>query len=184
MYQRTVAELRGRGSVLWLVFAPLARDATLAALQEVVDEIHAEERAELYTALLVMAAVDPWSHDFREELMLMVDNKEEGLLKRTPIIGEMIIEAEQKGEQRGERRAIAALLGRLFARRLGRRLTAGEKRSVLQRSRTLGSDEVEGALLDLDADALERWLAEPAPRARVAAAPAQPRRSTPSRARR
>ncbi|XYI03581.1 hypothetical protein ACMHYB_28985 [Sorangium sp. So ce1128] len=41
VYQRTVGELRARGSVLWLVFAPLARNATAAALREVVAEIHA-----------------------------------------------------------------------------------------------------------------------------------------------
>ena len=50
--------------MLWLVFVPLAKDATIAVLREVIAAIHTgaatdEERAELYTALLVMAAVDP-----------------------------------------------------------------------------------------------------------------------------
>ncbi|WP_438034153.1 hypothetical protein [Sorangium sp. So ce204] len=66
-------------------------------------------------------------------LVDMVEDKEEGLLRRTPIIGELIIEAERRGEERGEQRgelrgeqrgeekAIAELLGRLFARRIGRR---------------------------------------------------------------
>ncbi|XYI03793.1 hypothetical protein ACMHYB_30115 [Sorangium sp. So ce1128] len=101
VYQRTVGELRARGSVLWLVFASLARDATAAALPEIVAEIHAgaasaEERAELYTALLVMATIDPSGHNLWKELVIMVEDKEEGLLRRTPIIGEMIIEAEQR----------------------------------------------------------------------------------------
>ncbi|MGK3983650.1 hypothetical protein WME99_11480 [Sorangium sp. So ce136] len=57
--------------MLWLVFAPLARDATAAALREVVAEIQAganaaEERAELYTKLLEMAAIDPWGHNIEE----------------------------------------------------------------------------------------------------------------------
>ncbi|WP_437561564.1 hypothetical protein [Sorangium sp. So ce542] len=178
VYQRTVAELRARGSVLWLVFAPLARNATAAALREVVAEIHAgartaEERAELYTALLVMATIDPWRHNLLKELIMMVEDEEEGLLRRTPIIGEMIIEAERRGEQRGEQRgvergeergeekAIAELLGRLFARRIGRRPTAEEERSIVERARALGPGEVEDALLDLEAEALVRWLAEP-----------------------
>ncbi|WP_437954930.1 hypothetical protein WME76_25630 [Sorangium sp. So ce119] len=174
VYQRTIKELRARGSVLWLVFAPLARDATAAALREVVAEIHAsaasaEERAELYTALLVMATIDPWGHTLWKELVMMVEDKEEGLLRRTPIIGEMIIEAEQRGELRGEQRgeergkqqAIAELLGRLFARRLGRRPTAEEELSIIERARALGPGEVEDALLDLDGEALVRWLAEP-----------------------
>ena len=116
---------------------------------------------------------------------MMVEDKEEGLLRRTPIIGEMIIEAERRGERRGEERgerrgeergerrgeergeergkqqAIAELLGRLFARRLGRRPTAEEERSIIERARAIGPGEVEDALLDLEADALVRWLAEP-----------------------
>ncbi|WP_437576772.1 hypothetical protein [Sorangium sp. So ce887] len=152
--------------VLWLVFAPLARNATAAALREVVAEIHAgaataEERAELYTALLVMATIDPWGHNLRKELIKMVEDKEEGLLRRTPIIGEMIIEAEQRGEDRGEQRAIAELLGRLFARRIGRRPTVEEERSIVERARTMGPGEVEDALLDLEGEALVRWLAAP-----------------------
>lgn len=99
----------------------------------------------------------------------MVEDKEEGLLRRTPIIGEMIIEAERRGERRGEERgeergkqqAIAELLGRLFARRIGRRPTAEEERSIIERARAIGPGEVEDALLDLEADALVRWLAEP-----------------------
>ncbi|KYG05920.1 hypothetical protein BE21_37800 [Sorangium cellulosum] len=159
-------------------FALLARNATAAALREVVAEIHAgartaEERAELYTALLVMAMIDPWRHNLLKELIMMVEDEEEGLLRRTPIIGEMILEAERRGEQRGvergerrgeergEEKAIAELLGRLFARRIGRRPTADEERSIVERARALGPGEVEDALLDLEAEALVRWLAEP-----------------------
>ncbi|WP_437962621.1 hypothetical protein WME76_46145 (plasmid) [Sorangium sp. So ce119] len=169
VYQRTVAELRARGSVLWLAFAPLARDATAEMMREVVAEIHArattgEERAELYTAFLVLATIDPWGHNLQKELITMVEDMEEGLLRRTPIIGEMIIEAEQRGQLQGREEAIAELLGRLFARRVGRRPTTEEERSILDRARALGPGEVEDALLDLEGDALVRWLAEPARR--------------------
>jgi predicted transposase YdaD len=160
------------------VFVPLAQDATLAALREVLAAIHAgaatdEERAELYTALLVMAAIDPWGHNLRKELTMMVEDKEEGLLRRTPIIGEMILEAELRGQLKGEEigqlkgeeigqlKAIAELLGRLFARRVGRRPTTEEERSIVERARALGPGEVEDALLDLERYALVRWLAEP-----------------------
>ncbi|WP_437929233.1 hypothetical protein WMF37_08170 [Sorangium sp. So ce291] len=100
--------------------------------------------------------------------MTMVEDMEEGLLRRTPIIGEMILEAEQKAEQKGQKQgreeAIAELLGRLFARRVGRRPTTEEERAIVERARALGPGEVEDALLDLDGDALIRWLAEPARR--------------------
>ena len=166
VYQRTVAELRARGSVLWLVFVPLARDATIAALREVIAAIHAgaaseEERAELYTALMVMAAIDPWGHNLRKELMMLLEEKEEELLRRMPIIEDMILEAEQRGKLEGQQKAIAELLGRLFARLVGRSPTTEEERSIVERARALGPGEVEDALLDLERDALVRWLAEP-----------------------
>ncbi|WP_437995411.1 hypothetical protein WMF26_29430 [Sorangium sp. So ce185] len=73
----------------------------------------------------------------------------------------MIIEAERRAEQRGEEKAIVALLGRLFARRIGRRPTAEEERSIVERARAIGPGEVEDTLLDLEGEALVRWLAEP-----------------------
>ncbi|MGK3962862.1 hypothetical protein WMF38_01555 [Sorangium sp. So ce118] len=118
-------------------------------------------------AVVLMAAIDPWGHNLLKELIIMVEDKEEGLLRRTPIIGELIIEAEQSGEQRGEQRgeqkAIVALLGRLFARRLGRCPTSEEERLIVERARAIGPGEVEDALLDLEGEALIRWLAEPTP---------------------
>ncbi|XXY43812.1 hypothetical protein WMF04_24670 [Sorangium sp. So ce260] len=92
----------------------------------------------------------------------------------------MILEAEQQAAQRAEKAAakavataaakaaeegaqkvIAELLGRLFARRVGRRPTTEEERSIVERAQAIGPGEVEDALLDLDGDALVRWLAEP-----------------------
>jgi hypothetical protein len=119
-----------------------------------------EERADLYTSLLVMATIDPWGHNLRKELRMMVEDKEEGLLRRTPIIGEMIIEAEQRGQLKGQQNAIAELLGRLFARRVGRSPTTEEERSIVERVRAIGPSEVD-ALLELERDALVQWLAEP-----------------------
>ncbi|WP_437767102.1 hypothetical protein WMF27_20945 [Sorangium sp. So ce281] len=164
VYQRTVAELRARGSVFWLVFAPLARDASAAAMREVVAEIHAraatsEERVELYTALLVMAVIDPWGHNLQKELVMLMDDREtdEKLLQSVPWIRKAIDERARELTQQ----AIAPLLGRLFARRVGRQPTAEEERSILERAQAIGPGEVEDALLDLDSDALVRWLAEP-----------------------
>ncbi|WP_437978975.1 hypothetical protein WMF11_23200 [Sorangium sp. So ce295] len=164
VYQRTVAELRARGSVFWLVFAPLARDATTAGMREVVAEIHArvatgEERVELYTALLVMAAIDPWGHNLRKEIVMLMDDREteKDLLWTVPWMREALDERVREAEQQ----AIAQLLGRLFARRVGRRPTAEEERSIVERAQATGLGDFDDALLDLDGDALVRWLAEP-----------------------
>jgi len=60
VYQRTVAELRARGSLVWLAFTPLARDATADAMRGVLAEIRAavvrpEERADIYAAMGALA---------------------------------------------------------------------------------------------------------------------------------
>jgi hypothetical protein len=186
VYQRTVAELRARGSLLWLVFTPLARDASVAAMREVVAAIDAgatneEERADLHTAFLVMAFIDPWGHNLKKELLTMMESRdEEALFRHLPGLREMIAAAKQeaaklgeklgekrgekRGEQRGQEKAVAALLGRLFTRRVGRGPTSEEQRSILARAEALGPVEVEDVLLDLERDALLRWLAEPVPR--------------------
>ncbi|WP_437663307.1 hypothetical protein [Sorangium sp. So ce1182] len=177
VYQRTIAELQARGSVFWLAFAPLARDANAAAMRGIVAEIHAraagEDRVELYIALLVMAAIDPWGHDLRRELVMLVEDMEDvetekKLLRSIPAIAEMIVEAERQAAQHATQqaaqqtaKAIAELLGRLFARRVGRVPTVEEERSIVERAEAIGPVQVEDALLDLEGDALLRWLAEP-----------------------
>ncbi|WP_437681087.1 hypothetical protein [Sorangium sp. So ce131] len=261
VYQRTVAELRARGSLLWLVFAPLARDATAAKMRDVAAEIRAgaanyEEQVDLFTAFLVMATVDPWRHNLLEEIRMLTREMETELILRLPGIKELVQkvaqeraqqlaqervqqlaqeraqqlaqeraqqlaqeraqqlaqeraqqlaqeraqqlaqeraqqlaqeraqqlaqeraqqlarEAEQrgelrgvqKGEQQGKEQAIAELLGRLFARRVGRTPTRKEERAIVERAKAVGPGEVEDALLDLEGDALVRWLSEPVSR--------------------
>ncbi|HTN84567.1 MAG TPA: hypothetical protein VL242_12800 [Sorangium sp.] len=51
----------------------------------------------------MLATIDPWGHTLQKELMTMVEDMEERLLRRTPIIGEMILEAEQKAEREGQK---------------------------------------------------------------------------------
>jgi hypothetical protein len=183
VYQRTVAELRARGSLLWLVFTPLARDASAALMREVVAEIRAstagdEERAELYTAMLVLASVDPWGQNLRREIAMLVEDEDREMIMLVP----MLREAFLKGEKQGEEGAIRQLLGGLFARRVGRRPTSAEETSLVQRTQVLGADHVEGALLDLERDALVRWLAQPC-RGDASPAPASPARAATARKR-
>jgi len=70
--QRTIAELRVRGSPFWLALTPLARDATPAMMHEVINEIRSSiqdpnHRADLFAAMLVMADLDPWKKKLRKE---------------------------------------------------------------------------------------------------------------------
>ena len=55
-------------------------------------------------------------------------------------------------------------LVRQFERRFSRPLTAAEHATLLTRLSTVGPDRLGDVVLDLDAPALEAWLADPAAR--------------------
>jgi len=102
VYQRTVADLRARGGLLWQVFAPLAVDASAAVMREVLDEIRGrtapdEVRAGLYTALLVMAEIDPWGHNLAKEITAMMQADDLEILKLSPTLRAAFEEGELKG---------------------------------------------------------------------------------------
>jgi hypothetical protein len=170
VYQRTVEELRVRGSVLWLVFTPLARDATVGSVRRVVDELRervqdAEELADLYTALLVMADVDPWGHTLREEIAAMLESEGRDLIEVSKTLRDAFEKGEKKGIERGiergEKKGIEKMLARLFVRRLGRALTEREQQALAARTRAQAPEEVEDRALDLEGEALAAWLLDP-----------------------
>jgi hypothetical protein len=166
VYQRTVAELMARGSVLWLVFVPLACDATVAAVRQVVDELRARvsdlgERADLYAALMVMATIDPWGYNLREEIAAMLQDEGMELIKASKLLRETFQKGEKKGVKKGRRQAIEMMLRRLFLRRLGRPLTEQEQQALADRVRLQDPEEVEDRALSLEGEALAAWLLDP-----------------------
>lgn len=174
IYQRTVAELIKRGSPFWLVFAPLARDATVERLRGVVAAIRAQvpnnnNRGDLLTALLVMADVDPWAHNMREELEAMIQHESTDLIR----VSKTLRTAYEKGIQQ--------MLHSLFAKRIHRALTAREQEAIALRSTSDPEHAQEKALI-LEGEALAAWLltpdpTPPAPPAATRERPARKRRS-------
>jgi hypothetical protein len=166
VYQRTVEELRARGSVLWLVFAPLARDATAGALRRIVEELRAgvaetEELADLYTALLVMADVDPWGHNLRQEIAAMLETGGKDLIEVSKTLRDAFEKGIAKGLDEGMEKGIEKMLRRLFTRRLGRTLTEREQQALVARARMADPEEVEDRALSLEGEALAAWLLDP-----------------------
>lgn len=159
VYQRTVAELRARGSVLWLVFVPLARDATLEAVRGVIEELRRrvpdrEELGDLYAALLVMADVDPWGHNQREEIAAMLETSTD-LLQVSKTLRETF--------EKGRREAVLDMLRRLFVRRMGRPLTEQEQQALAVRATREAGDpaDMQEHALSLEGEALAAWLLDP-----------------------
>jgi hypothetical protein len=157
-----VAELRGRGGLLWLVFTPLAVDATAAAMREVLDEIRArtardEDRAVLYTTLLVMAEFDPWGHNLSEEIKAMMQADDLEVLKLSPTLRAAFEEGERKGEEKGVAQERSRLLSEAFTEQAGRAPTPDERAALAKRVHEMGSQQALRALLKLHGDALVVW---------------------------
>lgn len=155
VYQRTVAELRARGGLLWRVFAPLATDASAGAMREVIDEIRGrtapdETRAALYTALLVMAEIDPWGHNLIKEITAMMQADDLEIYRLSPTLRAAFEDGELKGKQE--------LLCEAFAEQAGRAPTSDEQAALAKRAQELGAKQALRALFKLHGDALVAWL--------------------------
>ncbi|HLM71157.1 MAG TPA: hypothetical protein VK459_00640 [Polyangiaceae bacterium] len=126
VYQRTVAELLARPSVLWLIFAPLARDATPERMAEVVEKLRAEtsqrEFEELAVALTVMADVDRRRRGLRKSIVPLLKEEvvvqnwiyKQGLEKG---LEKGIEKGIEKGTESGQLREARLLLRRVLERR-------------------------------------------------------------------
>jgi hypothetical protein len=73
----------------------------------------------------------------------------------------LMAEGEKRGVKRGEKRGEKRLLLRQIQRRLGRDLADAEKATLSKRLTKLGSDRLGNVVLDLSAQELDAWLADP-----------------------
>jgi hypothetical protein len=165
IYQRTVAELVGRGSPLWLAFTPLARDATPHAMREVVAALRAQvpdddDRWDLLAAMLVLADVDAWGHNLRREIEAMIQYEE-----RTDLIdvSKTLRDAYDRGQRVGIEKGIEQMLRGLFMSRLQRSLTLDEQQALATRA-TRDPKLTQDKALSLEGEALATWLLSPATR--------------------
>ncbi len=161
VYQRTVAELEARDAPLWMVFAPLAVDATPDAMTRVLDALRdrTEPRQfeELAVAMTVLADADVRGRGLRaaitshlpEEIVMQSWVYKQGVEKgRQEGIEKGIEEGIEKGSQETLRRSIALTLS---AR--GLRLTATRRAQLDAETRI---------------EVLEAWLTRAVTAARAA----------------
>jgi hypothetical protein len=162
VYQRTVAQLIARGSPFWLSFTPLARDATPEAMRRVVAALRAqvpdaEARCELFAALLVMADVDPWGHNLRQEIQAMLDREPTDMIRISKTLRDAYDLGAREGEERGLAKGVQQMLRDLFATRLHRALTARERKALSARDPRQAQQQA----LALEGEALAAWLLVP-----------------------
>lgn len=166
VYQRSVAELQARGSPFWLVFTPLARDATAAAMREVVTAIRAQvpygdDRWELLAALLVMAGVDAWGHTLKQEIQAMIRHEPVDSIQVSETLRNVYErgqrEGREEGKQEGLEKGVQQMLRGLLSRRLHRALTAREQEALAARA-AIDPDQVQEKALALEGEALAAWL--------------------------
>jgi hypothetical protein len=174
VYQRTVGELCARPGVFWLVFTPLALDATVSGMRGVIETIRRRvpedaERAELYVVLLMMAEVNAWGHNLREEIKTMLEGMDLELLLQSTTLREAFEEGEAKGEAKGKaegkaegkREVIQEMLGSLLASRMGRELTPAEQEALAKRAAAIDPKRAVDTVFKLEGDALAAWLLDP-----------------------
>ena len=97
-----------------------------------------DDRWELFATLLVMADVDPWGHNLRQEIEVMIQQEPTDLIQVSKTlrdayergqregIVEGIEKGIEKGIEQGIEKGIEKMLRGFFARRLHRALTARE----------------------------------------------------------
>ncbi|WP_437679928.1 hypothetical protein [Sorangium sp. So ce131] len=174
VYQRKVAELMARPGVFWLVFTPLAVDATEHSIRQVVEELRRreprdEQRAELYAVMQVLAELAPWGHTWSKEIRMRVQELDEQSILASETLREVfeqgiekgIEQGIEKGIEKGRRQGIEVMLRGVLARRLRRELSTAEQAAVANRASSLDDPQAAAAVFDLDTDALLAWLLGP-----------------------
>jgi hypothetical protein len=155
VYQQTLAQLEAKGSRLWLIFAPLAADATPESVAAVVQrlrlEVPTEEFEELSVAMSVLADTDKRHRGLRDVIVSLLPE-------------EIVMESwvYQQGLNKGIERGIKKDLAKLFERRLKRPLSEQENATLVRRIDTLGTDRIHEVLLEVPAQDIGPWLADPA----------------------
>lgn len=170
VYQRSVAELRRRRGLVWLVFTPLARDATAEAIRSVLDEIRAsvpkpDERADIYSAMAALADLKPWGYSLRREIRDMLKLTDDAVFRESVILQEAFADGIEKGRAdgiekgraEGIEQTVERTLRNLLLRRSGRALTPAEQQALARRVHETTPEQIVD-LTELPGDALFAWL--------------------------
>ncbi|HEU4410424.1 MAG TPA: hypothetical protein VFS43_34535 [Polyangiaceae bacterium] len=163
VYQRRVAELEAKGSPLWMIFAPLAVDATPARMAQVVEALRRRSSPrdfdELALAMTVLADADRRRRPGLQQAIVAHLPRE--LVMQNWIYKQGLAKGIEQGIEQGIERGIERglrLFERVLERRLGRPLSEAERGALARRFQTLGPDRLGDVATELSGEALAAWL--------------------------
>lgn len=111
VYQRTVAELEAKGSLLWMIFAPLAVDATGEKMGEVLARLRAQaprrDFEELAVAMTAIADADKRGRCLREQIVAFLP---EEVVVESWIFKQGVAKGEGDGIAKGKAGAVIQVL--------------------------------------------------------------------------
>jgi hypothetical protein len=159
VYQRTVAELVAMPGRLWLVFAPIAKDATVKTVERAVKTVNKrartrDELADLLATMAIVAESRGATDAIQEMLMKAMDDQGVTFTSK-------LYRRGRDDEKREATQRMVGLLAHQFECRLARKLTDPEREMLRQRLDTLGPDRLGEVVLNLDTAALAAWIASP-----------------------
>ncbi len=167
VYQHTVEQLKRKGSLFWLAFVPLAKDADAEKLGQTVKSIGEgatwEVFVEVISTMLSMAQLRNDRPEFMDVIRQAArkenamrhpwyqDGHADGFAKGK-------LEGKLEGKREGKREGLATLVF-LFERRLGRTLRAREQERLAKRLTHDGPEKLGTVVLDYSPEELAAWLA-------------------------
>lgn len=166
VYQRSVRELVQRRGSLWLAFAPLARDATPVAIEDVMRELRRRVRdedtyADIAGTMLVLADADGRRRTLRRAIVPLIPLE---VVMQSWVFRQGIAKGIEQGIEKGIEKGVMegmALVVRQFERKLGRSLREDEHAVLRTRLSSLGGARLGDLALDMNGDELGRWLVTP-----------------------
>jgi len=111
-----------------------------------------------YAAQLVLAALDPWGHNLREEIKMQMRELDRNAIMKSATLREVFEEGIEKGIEKGRHQLLEEMLRSLLGRHLQRELTPDEQAAVAARASTLSAEQAAEVVQRLDGDALQAWL--------------------------
>ncbi len=169
VYQRTVAELEARDAPLWMVFAPLAVDATPDAMTRVLDALRARtdprQFEELAVAMTVLADADVRGRGLRAAI---TSHLPEEIVMQSWVYKQGVEKGIEEGIEKGIEEGIEKGIEK--GRQEGRQETLRQSIALILTARGLRLTATRRAQLDAETriEVLNAWLTRAATAARAA----------------